>query len=83
MQLRAKAFVVSQENLLNAENGVREAFTEQEIQVYQVSIRALEKLTGLTFGTLSQSDSIGKAEEAFTFPDGMPVEIQDESQIVF
>jgi endonuclease G len=84
LELRAKAFVVSQENLLNRKNieDFQEKFTSEEINVYEVTIPALQKLTGLDFGTLSRRDWIGK-EESFTQDMGTPVEINDESELVF
>jgi len=47
-----------------------------------VTIPALQKLTGLDFGTLSSRDWMGK-EESFTQDMGTPVEIKDESELVF
>ncbi len=84
LELRAKAFVVSQENLLNKKNieDFQEKFTSEEINVYEVTIPALQKLTGLDFGTLSGRDWMGK-EESFTQDMGTPVEINDESGLVF
>ena len=84
MELRAKAFVVSQENLLNTDEipDIQERFSEREISIYQVALPALQELTGLDFGTLCDSDWFQK-EEAFSMDSGQPVEIRDESDLVF
>ena len=83
MELRAKAFVVSQENLVNRDElaGFQEKFTDEEISIYQVSIPALEKLTGLSFGKLSERDWLGQ-KESFTQDLDTPVEINDLSDLM-
>jgi len=84
-KLHAKAFVVSQENMLDKKGipDLKEEFTEQEVTLYQVPLNDLQTLTGLDFGPLCESDWIGKAEEAFNLPGGTLVEINDEKDLVF
>ena len=84
-KLHAKAFIVSQENMLDKKGvpDLKEEFTEQEVTLYQVPINDLQTLTGLDFGPLCESDWIGKAEEAFHLPGGTLVEINDEKDLDF
>jgi endonuclease G len=88
-QLRAKAFVISQEDLVATidryfpDESTREVFSDLEIRLYQVKISDLEKLTGLHFGKLSDSDVLSSTEESFARNRGLPIEIEDESQLVF
>ena len=84
-KLHAKAFVVSQENVVNSKllPDFNEEFTEEEIHTYQVRISDLQTLTGLDFGPLCESDRFGNAEESFDGESDNPVEIDDENEIVF
>jgi endonuclease G len=57
--LRARAFVVSQEDLLGDVARLRpiERLTDREIHLYEVSVAALAKLTGLNFGALANASA--------------------------
>ena len=83
-KLLAKAFVVSQENLLTTIDRYYPAeaavLTDEEVRLYQVRIADLEKLTNLDFGNLSAAD-LPKVEESIKVKEGLP--IQDESEIIF
>ncbi len=85
-ELRAKAFVVTQEDLLAtverlhaAEKGLS-VLTDLEVRLYQVRIADLERLTGLDFGTLRQHDAPANQESLFV-ERGLP--IADEGDLVF
>lgn len=85
-ELRAKAFVVTQEDLLAsidrfqpAEKGFA-VLTDLEVRLYQVRIADLERLAGLDFGTLRQHDAPASEESLFV-ERGMP--IMDEGDLVF
>jgi endonuclease G, mitochondrial len=56
--LRAKAFVLTQDDL---EANVR-AFGLEQFKVFQTPVRDLEARTGLTFGDLAESDTLGARE---------------------
>lgn len=60
-ELRAKAFVVSQENVLNAVKRLKDSeastLSDEELSLYQVEIKDLEKLTGLKFGIPAAADT--------------------------
>ena len=64
-QLQARAFVVSQEVLLEDDTRIRQEsltqLTADEIAIYEVRLRDLEKLTGLRFG-LTDTPSIRPTE---------------------
>ena len=64
-QLQARAFVVSQEVLLEQDTRIREEsltqLTADEIAIYEVRLRDLEKLTGLRFG-LTDTPSVRPTE---------------------
>lgn len=81
--LRAKAFVVTQEDLVGALGRLRpgEAATlsDLEVRLYQVRIADLERLTGLGFGPLAQHDA--KPQESLALDEGLP--IVDEAEIRF
>ena len=83
-KLLAKAFVVSQENLLTTIDRYYPAeaavLTDEEVRLYQVRIADLEKLTNLDFGNLKEAD-VPKVDESMIVKDGLP--IQDENDIVF
>lgn len=82
--LRAKAFVVTQEDLLATVNRMHAVeaseLTDAEIRLYQVKVPDLETLTGLKFG-LPASALAPLPTEAARIDEGLPIE--DESQVVF
>lgn len=86
-KLKARAFVVTQEDLLFTidryypEEAARlTPFSDMEVRLYQVTIPQLEKLTSLNFGPLAAHDT-ASAEEAALIGHGMPLQSLDE--IVF
>jgi endonuclease G len=81
--LKAKAFVVTQEDLLAGVARLRPAeaaLSALEIRLYQVRIAELERLTGLDFGPLSGHDA-KPGPESLVLDEGLP--IVDEAQILF
>ena len=83
--LRAKAFVVTQEDLLTTIDRyfppeVAAVLTNTEVRLYQVKLADLELLTGLDFGSLIQHD-VPASEESLALTEGLPIE--DESEISF
>jgi len=81
--LKAKAFVVTQEDLLAGIARLRPeeaALTALEIRLYQVRIAELERLTGLDFGPLSGHDA-KPGQESLVLDEGLP--IVDAAQIRF
>ncbi|HEY1286955.1 MAG TPA: DNA/RNA non-specific endonuclease [Burkholderiales bacterium] len=81
--LKAKAFVVTQEDLLAGIARLRPeeaSLSALEIRLYQVRIAELEGLTGLDFGPLSQHDA-KPGQESLVLDQGLP--IVDEAQILF
>jgi endonuclease G len=81
-KLRAKAFVVTQEDLLATVDRHRpaEALSELEVRLYQVRVADLQELTGLSFGTLAKHDT-KSAQESLALQEGVP--ITDEAEIQF
>ncbi len=84
-ELRASAFVVTQEDLLATIDryypSERSApLTSEEVRLYQVRLADLERLTGLDFGSLASHD-VSAEEGALPVLDGLPIESEDE--IVF
>ncbi len=84
-KLRAKAFVVTQEDLLATIDRYYPAekaavLSDQEVRLYQVKIADLEKVTGLKFGSLSQCD-VPAGEESVSLAQGTPIE--DEADLEF
>ncbi|MRS05231.1 DNA/RNA non-specific endonuclease [bacterium] len=85
-ELKAKAFIVTQEDLLTTidryypEEKISDVLSDLEVRLYQVRIRDLESLTGLDFGPLSKYD-VPNGEESTLLQEGMPIE--DENQIIF
>ncbi len=85
-ELHAKAFVVTQEDLLAtidrfypAEEAKKPAvLSDLEVRLYRVKVKDLEKLTGLDFGPLADAEA-PTAEEAARMDEGLPVE--DESEL--
>jgi endonuclease G len=83
-ELRAKAFVVTQEDLLETVDRMHEdeaaALTDAEIRLYQVKVPDLEKLTGLKFG-LPASALAPLPEERTRIDEGLPIE--SEADVIF
>jgi endonuclease G len=81
-ELRARAFVVTQEDLLASVERHRpaEALSELEVRLYQVRIADLQRLTGLNFGTLARHDA-KPAQESTALREGVP--ISDEAELQF
>jgi len=81
--LKAKAFVVTQEDLLAGIGRLRPeeaALTSLEIRLYQVRIAELERLTGLDFGPLAGHDA-KPGQESLVLDEGLP--IADAAEIQF
>ncbi len=81
--LKAKAFVVTQEDLLAGISRLRPeeaALTPLEIRLYQVRIAELERLTGLDFGPLAGRDA-KPGQESLVLDEGLP--IADAAEIQF
>jgi len=81
--LKAKAFVVTQEDLLAGIGRLRPeeaALTPLEIRLYQVRIAELERLTGLDFGPLAGHDA-KPGQESLVLDKGVP--IADMAEIQF
>jgi len=78
-ELVAKAFVVTQEDLLATIDRYYESeealaiLSDLEVHLYQVKLTDLEDLTGLDFGSLAKQDSL-EAAEALTTGIGRPIE---------
>ena len=85
-ELRARAFVVTQEDLLATvaryypTELAPEALSELEVRLYQVRVADLQRLTGLNFGTLARHDA-KPAQESSALRDGVP--ITDEAELQF
>jgi endonuclease G len=81
--LKAKAFVVTQEDLLAGVGRLRPeeaALTPLEIRLYQVRVAELERLTGLDFGPLAGRDA-KPGQESLALDEGLP--IADAAEIQF
>lgn len=77
-ELRAKAFVVTQEDLLTTIDRYYPAerapsLSDLEVRLYQVKVADLEALTGLDFGGLSKYD-VPAGEESLMLSQGLPIE---------
>lgn len=85
-ELRAKAFIVTQEDLLSTIDRYYPAerapavLSDLEVRLYQVRMNALEKVTDLDFGQLSRHDT-PSGEESENLAQGLPIE--DGSGIKF
>jgi endonuclease G len=84
-KLRAKAFVVTQEDLLATIDRYYPAerasvLSDQEVRLYQVKIADLEKVTGLKFGSMTQHD-VPTGEESASVAQGTPID--DEGDLEF
>jgi endonuclease G len=84
--LKARAFVVTQEDLLttidrlHATESTAAVLSDLEVRLYQVKIADLEKLAGLDFGGLADHDAPA-GEEALSLAQGLP--ITSEADLVF
>jgi endonuclease G, mitochondrial len=65
--LSATGYLLSQEELIRGLEFAPEAFSYGEYRTYQVLVRKIEELTGLSFGTLADADPLGQ-EEAMVEP---------------
>jgi endonuclease G len=63
-ELSATAYLLSQEELIKGLEIAPEAFSYGAYRTYQVRVRQIEDLTGLSFGTLSDADPLGREEAA-------------------
>jgi endonuclease G, mitochondrial len=64
--LSATAYLLSQEQLIKGMEIVPEAFSYGAYRTYQVPVRHIEDLTGLSFGTLADADPLGRQEATIT-----------------
>lgn len=68
-----RAFVVSQEQLLESDQRIHEQegaeLTDEEVALYEVRVSALEKLTGLRFGLQKSTRAGGSNQESAEFQD--------------
>ena len=60
--LSATAYLLSQEQLINGLEIAPEAFSYGAYRTYQVPVRRIEGLTGLSFGSLADADPLGRQE---------------------
>jgi endonuclease G, mitochondrial len=63
-ELSATAYLLSQEELIKGLEIAPEAFSYAAYRTYQVRVRQIEDLTGLSFGTLADADPLGREEAA-------------------
>jgi endonuclease G len=63
-QLSATAYLLSQEQLIKGLEIAPEAFSYGAYRTFQVPVRHLEDLTGLSFGSLVDADPLGREEAA-------------------
>jgi endonuclease G, mitochondrial len=63
-ELSATAYLLSQEELIKGLEIAPEAFSYGAYRTYQVRVRQIEDLTGLSFGTLADADPLGREEAA-------------------
>jgi endonuclease G, mitochondrial len=62
--LSATAYLLSQEELIRGLELVPEAFSYGAYRTYQVTVRRVEELTGLSFGALPGADPLASQEAA-------------------
>jgi endonuclease G, mitochondrial len=62
--LSATAYLLSQEQLIKGLEIAPEAFSYGAYRTYQVPVRRIEDLTGLSFGSLADADPLGREEAA-------------------
>ena len=76
-RLSATAYLLSQDELIKGLELVREAFSYGAYKTYQVPVRRIDELTGLSFGSLPDVDPAGRLEAEI-----VPKEIERHDQIV-
>lgn len=64
--LSATAYLLSQEQLIQGLEVAPEAFSYGAYRTYQVPVRRIEGLTGLSFGSLADADPLGRQEATIT-----------------
>jgi len=62
--LSATAYLLSQEQLIKGLEITTEAFSYGAYRTYQVPVRHIEDITGLSFGPLADADPLGRQETA-------------------
>ena len=65
-ELSATAYLLSQEELIKGLEVAPEAFSYGAYRTYQVPVRQIEGLTGLSFGSLADADPLAREEAAVT-----------------
>jgi endonuclease G, mitochondrial len=65
-ELSATAYLLSQEQLIKGLEIAPEAFSYGAYLTYQVRVRQIEDLTGLSFGALAGADPLGREEAAIS-----------------
>jgi endonuclease G len=65
-KLSATAYLLSQEQLIKGLELVTEAFSYGAYRTYQVPVRRIEQLTGLSFGSLADADPLAQREALTT-----------------
>jgi endonuclease G len=65
-ELSATAYMLSQEELIKGLEVAPEAFSYGAYRTYQVPVRQIEGLTGLSFGSLADADPLAREEAAVT-----------------
>lgn len=63
-ELSATAYLLSQEELISGLEVVPESFSYGAYKTYQVTVRKIEELTGLSFGALVDADPLERLEGA-------------------
>jgi endonuclease G len=63
-ELSATAYLLSQDELIRGLELAPEAFSYGAYKTYQVAVRRVEELTGLSFGALADADPLGRQEAA-------------------
>jgi endonuclease G len=64
--LSATAYLLSQEELIKGLEVAPEAFSYGAYRTYQVQVQQIEGLTGLSFGSLAEADTLAREEAAVT-----------------
>lgn len=64
--LSATAYLLSQEQLIKGLEIIPEAFSYGAYRTYQVPVRHIEDLTGLSFGTMTDADPLSRQEATIT-----------------
>ena len=62
--MSATAYVLSQEQLIKGLEITPEEFSYGAYRTYQVPVRRIEDMTGLSFGSLADADPLGREEAA-------------------